>query len=106
MSTQTENNWADELQKDEVYSLRLFVAGTSTTSLRAITNLNKILEENLKTKYTLEIIDIYQQPEMAQQENITAVPLLVKYAPYPKRFLVGDMSDQNRVLRGLGLIHL
>ncbi|MET0465544.1 MAG: circadian clock KaiB family protein [Chitinophagaceae bacterium] len=105
MSTETENNWADDLHEEPVYSLRLFVAGTSTTSLRAITNLNKILEENLKSRYNLEIIDIYQQPEMAQQENISAVPLLVKYAPFPKRFLVGDMSDPQRVLRGLGLIH-
>jgi len=94
----------DETHENPVYSLRLFVAGTSTISLRAITNLNKILEEKLRDRYTLEIIDIHQQPELAQQENITAVPLLVKYSPYPKRFLVGDMSDQQRVLRGLGII--
>ncbi len=105
MSTQTHNDWTDETEEDPVYSLRLFVAGTSTTSLRAITNLNKILEEKLKGRYNLEIIDIHQQPAMAQQENVSAVPLLVKYSPYPKRFLVGDMSDQQRVLRGLGIIH-
>ncbi|MCG2615078.1 circadian clock KaiB family protein [Terrimonas sp. NA20] len=105
MSSQTGNNETDEIHEESVYSLRLFVAGTSTTSLRAITNLNKILEENLKSRYNLEIIDIYQQPGLAEQENISAVPLLVKYAPYPKRFLVGDMSDKQRVLRGLGIIH-
>ncbi|RYG53078.1 MAG: circadian clock protein KaiB, partial [Chitinophagaceae bacterium] len=87
------------------YTLRLFVAGTSAVSVRAVNNLKNVLEENLKGKYELEIIDVYQQPGLAEQENITAVPVLIKKLPAPKRFLVGDMSDTQKVLRGLGLVY-
>lgn len=88
---------------DGVYELRLFVAGSSPASLRAINNIRQILEEHLPGRYELEIIDIHQQAELAQQENITAVPTLVKKMPAPKRLLVGDMSNTLKVLRGLGL---
>jgi circadian clock protein KaiB len=87
-----------------VYNLRLFVAGTSAVSMRAINNLQEILEKHLKDQYYLEIIDVYQQPLLLQTEQIVAVPLLIKKEPAPKRLLVGDMSDVNRVLRGLSLI--
>jgi circadian clock protein KaiB len=85
------------------YQLRLFVAGNSPVSVRAINNLQKILEEHLKDRYELEIVDIHQQPEWVVTENITAVPLLIKKNPIPKRILVGDMSDTSRVLRGLNI---
>lgn len=88
---------------DTKYSLRLYVAGASSMSIRAIKNLQAILENNLKEKFELEIIDIHQQPLMLQQEDIFAVPLLIKRSPAPVRRLVGDMSDVNKVLRGLGL---
>jgi circadian clock protein KaiB len=88
---------------DSIYELRLFVAGSSPASLRAINNLMELLEQQLQGRYQLDIIDIYQQPGLAQQENITAVPMLLKKAPTPKRVLVGDMSDTQKVLRGLGL---
>lgn len=98
--------YVKEAEQDEsFYTLRLFVAGTSVVSVRAINNLKNILEQNLKNRYDLDIIDVYQQPALAQEENITAVPLLVKNAPAPKRLLVGDMSDTQKVLRGLGLIY-
>jgi len=92
----------DEPQ-EATYLLRLFVAGNSPVSIRAINNLQKILEEYLKDRYELEIVDIHQQPEWVTVENITAVPLLVKRNPIPKRMLVGDMSDTARVLRGLNI---
>lgn len=87
------------------YELRLFVAGSSPASLRAINNLHEVLEQRLQGRYELDIIDIHQQPELAQQENITAVPMLLKKMPVPRRVLVGDMSDTQKVLRGLGLIN-
>jgi circadian clock protein KaiB len=89
---------------DEMFGLRLFVAGASAISVRAITNLRSILEEKLNGRYELEIIDIHQQPLLVKEENIFAVPLLIKKHPEPVRRLVGDMSDTAKVLKGLGLI--
>lgn len=87
-----------------VHELRLYIAGSSLISMRAINNLQELLEFYLKGQYELEIVDIHQQPELAQQDNISAVPVLVKKAPVPKRLLVGDMSDKAKVLRGLGIV--
>ena len=87
----------------EVYKLRLFVTGASPNSSRAIANLNEVCETYLKGKYELEIIDVYQQPLVAEAEQIIALPLLIKSGPLPIRRLVGDMSDTRKLLRGLGL---
>ncbi len=86
-----------------IYKLRLFVTGASPNSLRAITNIKVFCENNLKGKYELEIIDIYQQPLIAQKEQIVALPMLLKKFPLPERKLIGDMSDTEKVFRGLGL---
>lgn len=91
-------------EDDEFYNLRLFVTGTSPISVRAISNIKKICEEYLKDRYELEIIDVYQQPLLVKSEDITAVPMLVKKLPLPKKRMVGDMSDINKVLKGLGLL--
>lgn len=97
-------NYADwDMSEEDPLSLRLFVAGTSPASIRAINNLKVILEEYVQGRYELEIVDAHQQPELAREENITAIPMLLKKAPFPKRLLVGDMSDKQKVLRGLGL---
>lgn len=93
-------DWKEE---ELFYELRLYVAGTSPASVRAINNLQAILEQHLKGKYNLEIIDVYQQPKLAQSEQIVAVPVMIKKLPGPKRLLIGDMSDVSRVLRGLSL---
>ena len=93
----------DTLISKEVYKLRLFVTGASPNSSRAIANLNEICETHLKGRYDIEIIDIYQQPDIAQSEQIIALPMLIKSEPSPVRRLVGDMSDTEKVLRGLGL---
>jgi circadian clock protein KaiB len=95
-------NWSTT--EEQVYKLRLFVTGTSPASVRAINNLHVILEQHLKDRYELEIIDVYQQPLLAKSEDITAIPVLIKKDPSPVRRLVGDMSDTNKVLRGLGLL--
>ncbi len=89
---------------DSVYQLRLYVTGASPASVRAINNLQVILEKYLKGRYELEIIDVHQQPELVQLADVTAVPVLIKSRPLPVRKLVGDMSDRERVLRGLNLL--
>ncbi|HEX8461874.1 MAG TPA: circadian clock KaiB family protein [Segetibacter sp.] len=89
---------------DPQYVLRLFVTGASSNSIRAISNLKQICETHLKGKYSLEIIDIYQQKSVAETQQIVALPLLIKTHPLPQRRLIGDMSDTDKVLRGLGLI--
>lgn len=85
------------------YVLRLFVAGASPNSARAINNLTEICEEFLNGSYRLEIIDVYQQPDVAKEEQIIALPMLIKKYPQPERKLIGDMSATEKVLRGLGL---
>jgi circadian clock protein KaiB len=83
--------------------VRLFITGASPNSIRAVENLNVICEKFLAGNYELEIIDIHQQPKRAHEEDIIALPLLIKKAPGKERRMIGDMSDTNKVLRGLGL---
>ena len=85
------------------FQLRLFITGASPNSSRAISNLKEICETHLKDNYDLEIIDVYQQPLIAEREQIIALPLLIKKAPGVERRLIGDMSNINKVLKGLGL---
>lgn len=83
--------------------LKLYVTGASPNSARAIANLKSICEKHLTNRYDLEIIDVYQQPLNAQSEHIIALPMLVKSFPLPLKRLIGDMSNTEKVLRGLGL---
>jgi len=85
------------------YVLRLFVAGMTPNSQKAIENVKKICEEHLKGRYELEIIDIYQQPIFAREGQIVAAPTLVKKLPPPLRKFIGDMSGTERILAGLDL---
>jgi circadian clock protein KaiB len=93
----------EEDENDDSYVLRLFVTGATPNSSRAISNLKEICETYLKGKYELEIIDVYQQPLIAENEQIIALPLLIKKYPSPERRLIGDMSDLGKVLRGLNV---
>src|SRR6185312_5122207 len=86
------------------FRLRLYIAGASSISSRAIYNLKHFLEEKLNENYDLEVVDIRQQPALAAAENITASPVLIKYEPIPKKLLIGDMSNEEQLKRGLGLI--
>jgi len=88
---------------DDVYRLRLFVTGATPNSTRAVSNLKEFCETFLADRYELEIIDVYQQPLMAESEQLIALPMLVKLSPAPQRRLIGDMSDTDKVLRGLNL---
>ena len=93
----------NENRKSE-YQLKLFVSGASPNSVRAINNLKVICDSYLKEKYTLEIIDVHQDTSLAQKEQMVALPLLIKKFPGPERRLVGDMSNTEKVLNGLGII--
>ncbi len=85
------------------YVLRLYVAGKSPKSVNAITNIKKICEENLQGRYELDVIDLYQQPQLAQGEQIIALPTLIRKLPPPLRRIIGDMSNTERVLVGLDI---
>ncbi len=86
------------------FLLRLYIAGISIKSNKAINNLKKVCEENLKGSYKLEIIDIQKNPKYAKKENIIASPTLIKKLPLPVRILVGDMSNKEQVLVGLEIV--
>ena len=85
------------------YLLRLYVTGTTGKSVRAIQNVRRICEEHLKGVYDLEVVDIYKNLPLARGDQIIAAPTLVKRLPVPLRRLIGDMSDERRVLVGLDL---
>jgi circadian clock protein KaiB len=88
---------------DRKYVLRLYIAGVTPKSSRAILNVRKICDEHLKGRYELEVIDIYQQPILAKGEQIIAAPTLLKKLPLPLRKFIGDMSDTEKILVGLDL---
>ena len=85
------------------YALRLYVAGMTPRSARAIANIKEICEEHLKGRYDLKTIDLYQQPVLAKGEQIIAVPTLIKKLPPPSRRITGDLSNHEQVLIGLDL---
>lgn len=85
------------------YVLRLYVTGATDRSSRAITNIRWFCERYLKGRYDLVVVDIYQQPLLAQTQEIIAAPTLVKSKPLPPKRLVGDFSDRERLVAGLGL---
>ncbi len=88
-------------ERPVAYRLRLFVAGGTTRSRRAIENLRRICAGPLGDDVDLEVIDIYQQPELAERYQVIAAPTLVRLLPLPMRHIIGDLSDAERVLRGL-----
>ncbi|HEX7790290.1 MAG TPA: circadian clock KaiB family protein [Afipia sp.] len=85
------------------YQLRLYVTGATARSTRAIENLRRFCEDELAGLYDLEVIDIYQNPEAARDAQIIAAPTLIKMQPEPVRRIIGDMTDEDRVRRGLNL---
>ena len=85
------------------YVLRLYVTGTTARSSRAVQNIRELCETHLAGRHTLEVVDIYQQPELASEAQLIAAPTLVKELPEPLRKVVGDMSNLERVLLGLDI---
>jgi circadian clock protein KaiB len=86
------------------YNLRLYVAGQTPKSLTAIANLNRIAESNIAGQYTIEVVDLLINPELAARDQILAVPTLVRYLPPPLKRIIGTLSDTERVLVGLDIV--
>jgi circadian clock protein KaiB len=94
---------ADAAPHGEHYELRLYITGMTPRSARAIENLSTFCRRHLQGRHTLQIFDLYQQPALAREEQLVAAPTLVKHLPLPRRRLVGDLSNQDRVRFALGL---
>jgi circadian clock protein KaiB len=90
-------------RKGEHYVLRLYIAGSTTRSMQALENVKRVCESELKGRYQLEVIDIYQQPQLAKGDQIIAAPTLVKRLPLPLRTMIGTLSNVDQVLVGLDL---
>lgn len=95
-----------KLPKEQMvdYVLRLFITGATPNSIRAVSNLKTICEEHLKGRYSLEIIDVYQQGDIAEHEQLIALPLLIRKEPLPEKRMIGDLSNTEKVLKGLGIL--
>ena len=91
-------------QGSGTYIFQLFVTGILPNSIRAIKNINAICEKHLKGRYELEVIDIHEQPSFALNEEIIAVPFLLKKFPLPETRMIGDLSNIDKVLNKLGLV--
>jgi len=89
--------------RQATYVLRLYVSRSTVKSKRAVENIKRVCEQHLKGRYDLEVIDIHEHANLARDEQIVAVPTLIKRLPLPLQRLVGDMSDLNKVLFGLDL---
>jgi circadian clock protein KaiB len=91
------------LEDKTVFVLRLFITGATPNSVRAVENITNFCDLYLKGRYSLEIIDVYQEAEIAEKEQLVALPLLIKKSPLPERRMIGDMSNSDKMLKGLGL---
>lgn len=100
---QAPSHEAYDAQMSGEYVLRLYVAGTTTRSMRAIRNIKELCNRFLSDQYSLEVIDIYQKPKLASVEQIIAVPTLVKMLPEPLRRFIGDLSNTESLIAGLDL---
>src|SRR5579864_6995431 len=92
-----------KLTKPVVWKLRLFIAGQTPKSIRAINNLNLVCEKHLKGRYHIEVIDLLENPHLARGNQIVALPTLERELPEPIRRIIGDLSDTERVLIGMAL---
>ncbi|MBI2830628.1 MAG: thiol-disulfide isomerase [Chloroflexi bacterium] len=90
-------------QGKEKYVLKLYITGMTARSQQALRNIEKIIKENPDNNFDLEVIDIYQQPTLAKGDQIIAVPTLIKKLPAPLRRLIGDLSQEDRIILGLDL---
>ncbi|QMW01913.1 circadian clock KaiB family protein [Spirosoma foliorum] len=89
--------------KEDTWELRLYIAGNTPKSQTALSNLKKYCEEYLKDKYIIEVIDLLVKPQLAEGDQIFAVPTLVKKVPEPIRKIIGDLSNEEKVLVGLNI---
>jgi KaiB domain. len=88
---------------DEKWDLRLYIAGQTPKSVAAFNNLKRICEEHMPGRYRIEVIDLLENPRLAKEDQIVAIPTLVRKLPQPLRKIIGDLSDTERALVGLQL---
>ena len=103
-TTATKGKSASPKARPTIYVLRLYTAGQTPRSMAAFANLKKICEEHLAGRYQIEVIDLLENPRLARDEQILAVPTLVRKLPVPVRKIIGDLSNTERVLIGLDLL--
>jgi len=101
--TRARSSGAKDPPHKEMWHLRLYVAGQTPKSIAAFANLKKICEEYLKDEYTIEVVDLVENPKLAKGDQILAIPTLVRKLPPPIRKIIGDLSNTERVLVGLNL---
>jgi circadian clock protein KaiB len=89
----------------KIYILKLYVAGNTPSSVRALKTLNNILEQEFQGVYALKVIDVLKNPQLAEEDKILATPTLAKILPPPVRRIIGDLSDREKVLIGLDLLY-
>lgn len=89
---------------EQTWELKLYVAGKTEKSVLAVKNLRKYCEQYLKGKYKLEVIDLLKKPQLAEGDQIFAIPTLVKKVPEPLRKIIGDLSNEEKVLVGLNIV--
>jgi circadian clock protein KaiB len=92
-----------DAQHEEQWELRLYVAGQTPRSLAALENLNRFCKEHLAGRYSIEVVDLLEQPQLAEGDQIIAIPTLVRKLPQPMRKIIGDLSNSDRTLVGLDL---
>jgi circadian clock protein KaiB len=95
---------ADRALESEVCHLRLYVAGQSPKSLKALANLRRLCDGRLQSRYEIEVVDLVEHPRLAAGDEIIAIPTLVRRLPAPMRKIIGDLSDFERVIVGLQLL--
>jgi len=91
------------MEKEKKWELRLYVAGETEKSVKALTNLKRYCEEHLKGQYKIEVIDLLEKPQLAEGDQILAIPTLVRKVPEPIRKIIGDLSNEEKVLVGLNI---
>lgn len=92
-----------DIDTEQTWELRLYIAGKTPKSITALNNLKRYCEEHLKGKYQIEVIDLLEKPQLAEGDQIFAVPTLVRKVPVPMRKIIGDLSNEEKVLVGLNI---
>jgi len=92
------------MEKEQTWELRLYVAGKTPKSVTALKNLKKYCETHLQGKYQIEVIDLLEKPQLAEGDQIFAIPTLVRKVPEPIRKIIGDLSNEEKVLVGLNIV--
>ena len=94
------------MEKEQTWELRLYIAGQTVKSLTALRNLKRYCETHLKGQYKIEVIDLLVKPQLAEGDQIFAIPTLVRKVPEPIRKIIGDLSNEEKVLVGLNIVSL